>query len=223
MGVDDVLRYNTERTRELMRQELTIRLDEVEGEWHYTSLEKIFFENKVYKVLENDARTWEKQLKDVKAAMLRRGYPEAGREAGPQDIQVRYQGSHRQDTRHREERSRAALPSRAPDGVLHRLLPVPQGQVRREIPPPHQDNLFREHRGHQGRRLQRQALHQPLRGLHRHLGQEDRGGRVRERLLRHRRGDRLHQGWPLHPPQGDRQAVCGEGHHPRRSPTPSAR
>ena len=55
MGVDDVLRYNTERTRELMRQELTIRLDEVEGEWHYTSLEKIFFENKVYKVLENDA------------------------------------------------------------------------------------------------------------------------------------------------------------------------
>ena len=70
MGVDDVLRYNTERTRELMRQELTIRLDEVEGEWHYTSLEKIFFENKVYKVLENDARTWEKQLKDVKAAML---------------------------------------------------------------------------------------------------------------------------------------------------------
>ena len=86
MGVDDVLRYNTGRTRELMRQELTIRLDEVEGEWHYTSLEKIFFENKVYKVLENDARTWEKQLKDVKAAMLeyqhappsgyRRGYPE---------------------------------------------------------------------------------------------------------------------------------------------------
>ena len=70
MGVDDVLRYNTERTRELMRQELSIRLDEVEGEWHYTSLEKIFFENKVYKVLENDARTWEKQLKDVKAAML---------------------------------------------------------------------------------------------------------------------------------------------------------
>lgn len=70
LGVDDILRDNTERTRTLMRRELGIRLDEVEAEWHYTSLEKIFFENKVYKVLENDARSWEMQLKDVKEAML---------------------------------------------------------------------------------------------------------------------------------------------------------
>ena len=70
IGVDDILRDNTERTRELMRRELGIRLDEVEGEWHYLSLEKIFFENRVYKILENDARTWEEQLQDVKTAML---------------------------------------------------------------------------------------------------------------------------------------------------------
>ncbi|HIZ86736.1 MAG TPA: DNA gyrase/topoisomerase IV subunit A [Candidatus Coprenecus pullistercoris] len=69
MGVDDILRDNTERTRELMRRELTIRLGEVETEWHYTSLEKIFFENRVYKILENDARSWEHQLEDVKTAM----------------------------------------------------------------------------------------------------------------------------------------------------------
>lgn len=70
LGVDEILRDNTERTRDLMRRELEIRLDEVEAEWHYTSLEKIFFENKVYKVLENNARTWEMQLQDVKEAML---------------------------------------------------------------------------------------------------------------------------------------------------------
>lgn len=70
LGVDDILRDNTEHTRELMRRELSIKLDEVEGEWHYTSLEKIFFENRVYKVLENDSRTWETQLGEVKTAML---------------------------------------------------------------------------------------------------------------------------------------------------------
>lgn len=70
IGVDEVLKDNTARTLELMKKELEIKLNEAEGEWHYTSLEKIFFENKVYKVLENDARTWEKQLKDVYAAML---------------------------------------------------------------------------------------------------------------------------------------------------------
>lgn len=70
IGVDEVLRDNTARTLELMRKELEIKLGEAEGEWHYTSLEKIFFENKVYKVLENDARTWEKQIKDVLSAML---------------------------------------------------------------------------------------------------------------------------------------------------------
>lgn len=70
IGVDEVLKDNTARTLELMRKELEIKLGEAEGEWHYTSLEKIFFENKVYKVLENDARTWDKQIKDVLSAML---------------------------------------------------------------------------------------------------------------------------------------------------------
>ncbi len=70
IGVDEVLRENTERTKELFRKELEIKLEEVLNEWHYTSLEKIFFENRVYKVLENDAKTWDAQLKDVKKAML---------------------------------------------------------------------------------------------------------------------------------------------------------
>ena len=66
LSVDDVLRYSTDHTRDLLGQELQIRLDELENDWHYSSLEKIFFENRVYKILENDsARTWEEQLQSV--------------------------------------------------------------------------------------------------------------------------------------------------------------
>ena len=70
LSVDDILRYSTDHTRSLLGQELQIRLDELENDWHYSSLEKIFFENKVYKILEGDAKTWEDQLDEVYARML---------------------------------------------------------------------------------------------------------------------------------------------------------
>ena len=70
LNVNDVLRYSTMHTKDLLGMELRIRLDELENDWHYSSLEKIFFENKVYKILENDARSWEDQLNEVFAAML---------------------------------------------------------------------------------------------------------------------------------------------------------
>ena len=70
IGVDDILRYNTDHTKELLKRELEIKLEELENSWHYFSLEKIFFENKVYRLLEKDARSWEEQLEDVFAKML---------------------------------------------------------------------------------------------------------------------------------------------------------
>jgi topoisomerase-4 subunit A len=70
LSVDDVLIYSTEHTKSLLGQELQIRLDELENDWHYSSLEKIFFENKVYKILEGDAKSWEEQLKAVFEEML---------------------------------------------------------------------------------------------------------------------------------------------------------
>ena len=72
LSVDDVLRYSTDHTRDLLGQELQIRLDELENDWHYSSLEKIFFENRVYKILENDsAKTWEEQLQSVYEEMCK--------------------------------------------------------------------------------------------------------------------------------------------------------
>lgn len=68
-GTDDILRYNTNHTMELLKQELEIRLDELATAWHYSSLERIYFENKIYKVLENEAKSWEAQLEETFARM----------------------------------------------------------------------------------------------------------------------------------------------------------
>ena len=70
LSVNEMLRYSTEHTMDLLGQELTIKLNELANDWHYNSLEKIFFENKVYKILEGDAKTWEDQLKEVFEKML---------------------------------------------------------------------------------------------------------------------------------------------------------
>ncbi len=71
LSVNEILRHSTLHTRDLLGQELSIRLSELENDWHYNSLEKIFFENKVYKILEGDAKTWEAQLQEVFDEMMK--------------------------------------------------------------------------------------------------------------------------------------------------------
>ena len=65
LSVKDILIYDTNHTRDLLKWQLEIRLSELEDQWHYTSLERIFFENKVYKILEQNQNSWEQQLQDV--------------------------------------------------------------------------------------------------------------------------------------------------------------
>lgn len=65
LSVKDILIYDTNHTRDLLKWQLDIRLAELEDQWHYTSLERIFFENKVYKILEQNQNSWEQQLEDV--------------------------------------------------------------------------------------------------------------------------------------------------------------
>lgn len=65
LSVKDILIYDTNHTRDLLKWQLDIRLAELEDQWHYTSLERIFFENKVYKILEQNQSSWERQLQDV--------------------------------------------------------------------------------------------------------------------------------------------------------------
>lgn len=49
LGVSDVLRHNVEMTREILRRELQIQLDEVLEQLHFASLERIFIEERIYK------------------------------------------------------------------------------------------------------------------------------------------------------------------------------
>ncbi len=69
LSVKDILTYDTLHTRDLLKWQLEIRLAELEDQWHYTSLERIFFENKVYKILEQNQNSWEQQLDEVFAEM----------------------------------------------------------------------------------------------------------------------------------------------------------
>ena len=70
LDVEEILRYNTSHTMDLLGKELKIRLDELTEDWHYTSLEKIFFEYQVYRILEDKSfPSWEAQLDAVLAEM----------------------------------------------------------------------------------------------------------------------------------------------------------
>jgi len=70
IGVNELLRISVDKTKELLKKELEIRLQELQEKWHYTSLEKIFFEEKIYKELEKKHETWEKVLLAIDKAFI---------------------------------------------------------------------------------------------------------------------------------------------------------
>lgn len=70
LDVNEILIYSTQYTKDLLQKELEIRMSELENDWHYFSLEKIFFEEKKYRLLENDAISWDEQIKIIHSAML---------------------------------------------------------------------------------------------------------------------------------------------------------
>lgn len=70
IGVQELLKSSVEHTKNLLQQELKIKLQELEDKWHYTSLEKIFFEEKIYKELEAKHETWEIVLQSIEKAFL---------------------------------------------------------------------------------------------------------------------------------------------------------
>jgi topoisomerase-4 subunit A len=61
VGVNEMLRLSTQKTLDLLRQELNIRKGEIEEAWHFSSLEKIFIENRIYRNIE-ESETWDAVL-----------------------------------------------------------------------------------------------------------------------------------------------------------------
>ena len=64
IGVSEALRYSTNHTVDLLRKELEIQLKELEEQWHFSSLERIFIENRIYRDIEEE-ETWEGVIKAI--------------------------------------------------------------------------------------------------------------------------------------------------------------
>ncbi|PKB44255.1 topoisomerase-4 subunit A [Cellulophaga sp. RHA19] len=58
IGVTEMLQRSTDYTVELLKAELEIQLGELEEQWHFSSLERIFIENRIYRDIEEE-ETWE--------------------------------------------------------------------------------------------------------------------------------------------------------------------
>ncbi|MFI5154742.1 MAG: DNA gyrase/topoisomerase IV subunit A [Chitinophagales bacterium] len=68
LGASELLKVSAINTKDLLEKELEIRLRELQDKWHYTSLEKIFFEERIYKELEKKHESWEKVLEGIAKA-----------------------------------------------------------------------------------------------------------------------------------------------------------
>ena len=64
IGVSEILKISTDNTVEILKKELEVQLNELENQWHSSSLERIFIENRIYRDIE-DVETWEGILKTI--------------------------------------------------------------------------------------------------------------------------------------------------------------
>ncbi len=64
LTVEEILRTNTESTRELLRIELEIKKAELLEKWHFASLEKIFIKNRIYREIE-ECESWEEVIQTI--------------------------------------------------------------------------------------------------------------------------------------------------------------
>ncbi|HEX8312270.1 MAG TPA: DNA gyrase/topoisomerase IV subunit A [Chthoniobacteraceae bacterium] len=68
LGVRDILKTSAEATRELLKRELEIKLAELEQQWHWDSLERIFIEERIYRNIEK-SKTWESVLAEIRGGL----------------------------------------------------------------------------------------------------------------------------------------------------------
>ena len=64
LNVSEILRMNTDHTVSLLKKELEIELHELQENWHFSSLERIFIENRIYHDIE-EVKSWEEVIKTI--------------------------------------------------------------------------------------------------------------------------------------------------------------
>jgi len=68
LGVREILKRSVDRTVELLKRELEIKLGELEQQWHWDSLERIFIEERIYRRIEK-SKTWESVLAEIREGL----------------------------------------------------------------------------------------------------------------------------------------------------------
>jgi len=68
IGVSEMLARSTDHTLELLKKELELQLQELENQWHHSSLERIFIEKRIYRDIE-EQDTWEGVLEAIKTGL----------------------------------------------------------------------------------------------------------------------------------------------------------
>lgn len=68
IGVSEQLELSTFHTKDLLKQELEIQLNELQEQWHFASLERIFIENRIYRDIEEE-ETWDGVIKAIDAGL----------------------------------------------------------------------------------------------------------------------------------------------------------
>ena len=68
LGVRDILKISTDNTKDLLKKELEIQLNELENQWHSISLERIFIENRIYRNIE-EKTTWDEVLSTIDSGL----------------------------------------------------------------------------------------------------------------------------------------------------------
>ena len=69
MGVSEMLRRSTDNTVSILKQELLVKKIELEEQWHFASLERIFIENRIYRDIE-EQETWEGVIKAIRKGLV---------------------------------------------------------------------------------------------------------------------------------------------------------
>jgi len=68
LGVSEILRRSTDQSVQILKRELEFKLGELEQQWHWDSLERIFIEERIYRRIEK-SKTWENVLAEIREGL----------------------------------------------------------------------------------------------------------------------------------------------------------
>ena len=69
IGISDILKTSTDNTVELLKKELKVKLKDLENQWRFLTLERIFIENKIYRDIEKE-NTWEGVISAIRNGLI---------------------------------------------------------------------------------------------------------------------------------------------------------